>query len=66
MSQPSESHELDRLALDIHLRRLVDRRRALQLIGGAGLVAVVGCSSDDDDAAGAFLRQHILALSKLN
>jgi len=30
----------------------VDRRRALQLLGGAGLLALVGCSSSTEDPAG--------------
>ncbi|MGH2475460.1 MAG: hypothetical protein ACRDIL_09360 [Candidatus Limnocylindrales bacterium] len=29
-------------------RRLMDRRRALQVVGGAGLAALVGCGSGDD------------------
>jgi protocatechuate 3,4-dioxygenase beta subunit len=29
-------------------RRLMDRRRALQMVGGAGLAALVGCGSGDD------------------
>jgi protocatechuate 3,4-dioxygenase beta subunit len=43
-----EPHDL---GLDADLPRLLGRRRALQLLGGAGLLAVVGCSSDDSDAA---------------
>jgi protocatechuate 3,4-dioxygenase beta subunit len=37
------------LAFD--LSTLVQRRRALKLIAGAGLVALVGCGSDDDAAS---------------
>src|SRR5918995_638924 len=32
-------------------RRLMDRRRALQMVGGAGLVALFGCGSDDGGGA---------------
>jgi protocatechuate 3,4-dioxygenase beta subunit len=34
-------------------RRLMDRRRALQMVGGAGLVALFGCGSDDGGGAAA-------------
>jgi protocatechuate 3,4-dioxygenase beta subunit len=45
-----ESHDHDRgLAFD--LSTLIQRRRALKLIAGAGLVALVGCGSDDDSAS---------------
>jgi protocatechuate 3,4-dioxygenase beta subunit len=50
---PAPSHDHDdshHLGLDADVRRLVGRRRALQLLGGVGLMAVVGCSSDDSDA----------------
>ncbi|MDQ2651367.1 MAG: intradiol ring-cleavage dioxygenase [Actinomycetota bacterium] len=43
-----EPHDL---GLSADLPRLLGRRRALQVLGGAGLLAVVGCSSDDSDAA---------------
>lgn len=51
---PRPGHHHDEphdLGLDADLPRLLGRRRALQLLGGAGLLAVVGCSSDDSDAA---------------
>jgi protocatechuate 3,4-dioxygenase beta subunit len=45
-----EPHDHDRgLAFD--LSTLIQRRRALKLIAGAGLVALVGCGSDDDAAS---------------
>jgi protocatechuate 3,4-dioxygenase beta subunit len=34
-------------------RRLMDRRRALQLVAGAGLAALVGCGSGDEGETGA-------------
>src|SRR5262245_42460762 len=42
-------HDHDR-GLQFDLAVLVSRRRALSLLAGAGLLAVVGCASDDDDA----------------
>jgi protocatechuate 3,4-dioxygenase beta subunit len=45
-----EPHDHDRgLAFD--LSTLIQRRRALKLIAGTGLVALVGCLSDDDAAS---------------
>ncbi len=42
----TDLHDHDRgLAHDV--ATLVDRRRALQLLGGAGLIALVGCGDDD-------------------
>lgn len=46
---PSPHHHDERhhLGLEADLPRLLGRRRALQLLGGAGLAALVGCSGDD-------------------
>src|SRR5262245_26601846 len=45
-------HDHDRgLSFDLATmagRKLLDRRRALQVVAGAGLAALVGCSSGDD------------------
>jgi protocatechuate 3,4-dioxygenase beta subunit len=50
LHQLDEPHDHDRgLAFD--LSTLIQRRRALKLIAGAGLVALVGCGSDDDTAS---------------
>jgi hypothetical protein len=50
--QLDEPHDHDRgLAFD--LSTLIQRRRALKPIAGAGLVALVGCGSDDDAASSA-------------
>lgn len=47
---PDEVHDHDRgLAFDVHT--LVARRRALQLLGGAGLIALVGCGSKGSDGS---------------
>jgi protocatechuate 3,4-dioxygenase beta subunit len=53
LHQLDEPHDHDRgLAFD--LTTLIQRRRALKLIAGAGLVALAGCGSDDDAASTAF------------
>lgn len=45
---PADHHDdLYHLGLDVDARRMLGRRRALQLLGGGALLAVVGCSSDD-------------------
>jgi protocatechuate 3,4-dioxygenase beta subunit len=49
---PHQHDDSHHRGLDADVRRLLGRRRALQLIGGAGLLAVVGCSSDDSGEAG--------------
>ena len=41
-----ERHDHDRGALSFDISTLLGRRRALQLLGGAGLVALVGCASN--------------------
>jgi protocatechuate 3,4-dioxygenase beta subunit len=50
-------HDHDRgLSFDLATmtaRRLMDRRRALQVMAGAGLAALVGCGSGDGDPTGA-------------
>jgi protocatechuate 3,4-dioxygenase beta subunit len=46
-----ERHEHD-LGLSHDLATLLDRRRALVLLGGAGLVALVGCGSDANGTNG--------------
>jgi protocatechuate 3,4-dioxygenase beta subunit len=47
-----EPHDHDRgLAFD--LATLIDRRRALKLVAGAGLVALVGCGADGDGGSSA-------------
>ncbi|HET7278600.1 MAG TPA: 3,4-dioxygenase subunit beta [Dermatophilaceae bacterium] len=40
------------LGLTADVRTLLHRRQALALLGGAGLVAIVGCSAEDNGAAG--------------
>ncbi|HKA83183.1 MAG TPA: intradiol ring-cleavage dioxygenase [Acidimicrobiales bacterium] len=48
----TSGHDHDRgLSFDLRTmagRRLMDRRRALQVVAGAGLAALVGCGSGDD------------------
>ncbi len=39
------------LGLQYDLRTMMNRRNALRLFGGAALVTLIGCSSDDDPAA---------------
>ncbi len=50
-------HDHDRgLSFDLATmagRRPMDRRRALQMVAGAGLAALVGCGSDDDGGSAA-------------
>ncbi len=50
LHEHDHEHEHDRgLAYD--LPRLIGRRRALQVLGGASLLALVGCASSNDDGA---------------
>jgi protocatechuate 3,4-dioxygenase beta subunit len=54
MTTPTPMHDHDHdhdrgLAFD--LPRLIDRRRALQVLGGAGLLALVGCASSNGNGA---------------
>jgi len=51
LHEAEHDHEHDRgLAYD--LPRLIGRRRALQVLGGAGLLALVGCASSNDSGSG--------------
>ena len=45
-----EPHDL---GLSHDLPKLLSRRRALTVFGGAGLLALAGCGTDDDAAASA-------------
>lgn len=48
---PDEPHDHDRgLAFDVGT--LISRRRSLQILGGAGLLALVGCASSGSDSSG--------------
>ncbi|MGH8990233.1 MAG: intradiol ring-cleavage dioxygenase [Acidimicrobiia bacterium] len=49
MQHPPDNHDRG-LAFD--LATMLERRRALKLLAGLGLVALVGCGGDDETAAG--------------
>mgnify|MGYP001103575405 FL=1 len=48
---PAEAHAHDR-GLVFDVGTLMSRRRSLQLLGGAGLLALVGCASSGSDSSG--------------
>ncbi|KGN32486.1 3,4-dioxygenase subunit beta [Knoellia sinensis KCTC 19936] len=50
---PSQAHPSHDRGLEFDVATLLDRRRALGLLGGAGLMALAGCTSDGGDGGGA-------------